>query len=159
MKNLVKTHQSLIYALAIFLLLSLWLASGYLAPEQQASAQPVNNSARSLVPKVRVRTPELKRVSQEIVINGRTEPARAVTLRAEVEGRVVALGAVEGSVVRKGDLIVELIVPKPKGPSYARFDKLGFTGVTLEEENIGVRSRVVQPRGHRPASQTRYKRP
>jgi len=42
------------------------------------------------------------------VINGRTEPARAVTLKAEVEGRVLALSASKGSVVRKGDMIVQL---------------------------------------------------
>ncbi|MDJ0880946.1 MAG: efflux RND transporter periplasmic adaptor subunit [Gammaproteobacteria bacterium] len=107
MKNLFNTYQSLIYALAIFLLLSLWLASGYFS-EQEVAVQPVNNAQRSLVPKVRVRTPELKRVSQEIVINGRTEPARAVTLRAEVEGRVIELGADEGANVRQGDLIVQL---------------------------------------------------
>ncbi len=108
MKNLFKSHQSLIYALGIFLLLSLWLASGYFTAETEASAQPTNNANRSLVQKVRVRTPELKRVSQEIVINGRTEPARAVTLRAEVEGRVVEIGTSEGSLLRQGDLVVQL---------------------------------------------------
>ncbi len=108
MTSWLKAHQSLFLAAMIFVLLSLWLASGYLAPRQESTPQANNQSQRSLVPKVRVRVPQLKRVSQEIVINGRTEPARAVTLRAEVEGRVASLGAEQGSTVRKGDLIVQL---------------------------------------------------
>jgi len=103
-----KKNQSLFYALVIFLLLSGWLASGYIFSDDEPSSEPVAESPRSLIHKVRVRTPEIKRISQEIVLNGRTEPARAVTLRAEVEGRVIELGANRGSVVSKGDLIVQL---------------------------------------------------
>lgn len=107
MTNLYKKHQSLSYALTIFILLAGWLASGYLRSDEQMP-QAVTATSRSLVQKVRVRVPEIKRISQEIVLNGRTEPARAVTLRAEVEGRVVALGATRGTVVKKGDLIIQL---------------------------------------------------
>ena len=108
MQNLFKRHQSLVYALFIFLLLSGWLASGFLSSDEQAPAAQTSTPARSMIQKVRVRVPEVKRVIQEIVLNGRTEPARAVTLRAEVEGRVVALAATHGAMVRKGDFIVQL---------------------------------------------------
>ncbi len=108
MKNLFRDHQSIIYALFIFLLLSGWLASGYFQSGEQTSSQPVDAASRSLIQKVRVRVPQLKRVSQEIVLNGRMEPARTITLRSEVEGRVVRLGTARGSLVEKGDLIVQL---------------------------------------------------
>ena len=107
MNNLYKNNQSLLNALLIFVLLAGWLASGYLRSDEQKPIQEAAAS-RSLIQKVRVRVPEIKRISQEIVLNGRTEPARAVTLRAEVEGRVVTLGLTRGAVVRKGDLIIQL---------------------------------------------------
>jgi multidrug efflux system membrane fusion protein len=108
MKNSFKRHQSVIYALSIFLLLSGWLASGYLRSNDQTTTALTATTARSMIQKVRVRIPEVKRVIQNIVLNGRTESARAVTLRAEVEGRVIALIAAHGAVMRKGDLIIKL---------------------------------------------------
>jgi len=108
MKNPFKGHQSLIYALLIFLLLSGWLASGYLQSTDPVSTVQLATATRSLVQKVRVRTPKLARVTVEIVLNGRTEPSRAVTLRAEVEGRVTSLAAAQGANVTKGQLIAQL---------------------------------------------------
>ncbi|NIR31159.1 MAG: efflux RND transporter periplasmic adaptor subunit [Gammaproteobacteria bacterium] len=58
--------------------------------------------------RVRVREFQARPVRREIVINGRTAPNRAVDLRAETDGRVVALGADRGSRVSKGDLIARL---------------------------------------------------
>ncbi len=108
MIKLFRDHQSLIYATSIFVLLTGWLASGYLLPDEQKITEPVAASTRSLMQKVRVRIPEKKRVNQEIILNGRMEPARAVTLRAEVEGRVARLGVPQGASIQKGDLIVQL---------------------------------------------------
>ena len=108
MKNLFEGHQSQIYALFIFLLLSAWLASGYLGSDEEKSEAQSLIAPRSPIQKVRTRVPEAQRVVQEIVLNGRTEPARAVTMRAEAEGRVVALATAQGSAVKKGDLIVQL---------------------------------------------------
>jgi multidrug efflux system membrane fusion protein len=108
MNNPIKKHQSLIYALSIFVLLSAWLASGYLGSDNKTSAEENATAARSLTQKVRVRVPRTQRVIEEIVLNGRTEIARAVTLRSEVEARVVALAATQGAAVSKGDIIVQL---------------------------------------------------
>jgi len=107
MKNAFKRHQSVIFALSIFLLLFGWLASGYLGSDEPSTAQ-ITAPGRSMIQKVRVRVPEVKRIIQEIVLNGRTEPARAVTLRTEVEGQVLAIAATRGSVVHKGGIIVQL---------------------------------------------------
>jgi multidrug efflux system membrane fusion protein len=107
MENPFKRHQSVIFALSIFLLLSGWLASGYLGSGEQTTTETAT-PGRSMIQKVRVRVPEVKRIIQEIVLNGRTEPARAVTLRSEVEGRVIAIAAKKGNVVRKGGIILLL---------------------------------------------------
>ncbi len=108
MKNPFKGRRSLVYALSIFLLLSGWLASGYLQSANQESTAQVSAAARTLIQKVRVQTPEPVRVTVEIVLNGRTEPSRAVTLRAELEGRVTSLAATQGATVTKGQLIAQL---------------------------------------------------
>jgi multidrug efflux system membrane fusion protein len=47
-------------------------------------------------------------VASEIVINGKSAPARAVELRAETNGRVIELGAARGAAVRAGDLLMRL---------------------------------------------------
>ena len=107
MKTLFKNHQSLIYALTGITLMILWLASGYLEsgkPKPEAAANP----PRSSVPRVRVRVPEKQRIVEEVVLNGRTEPSRAITFRAEVEGRVVALPARQGAPLAAGDVIARI---------------------------------------------------
>ncbi len=107
MNNPLEGRRSLGYALSMFVLLTGWLASGYLRSDEQTSTDLTSGPAPSLIQKVRVSVPEAKRISQQVVLNGRMESARVVTLRAEVEGRVIALAA-RGAVVRKGDLILEL---------------------------------------------------
>jgi len=107
MKNVFKDHQSLIYALGIALLLILWLASGYFEtgkPEPVVAA----STPRTGVTRVRVRIPEKQRIVEEVVLNGRTEPSRAVTFRAEVEGRVVALPVRQGASVDAGSVIARI---------------------------------------------------
>ena len=57
---------------------------------------------------VRVAVLHAEPVSRAIVLAGRTEPARAVTLRAELDGRVVAIGAERGARVAEGDEVARL---------------------------------------------------
>lgn len=136
MINLFKGRQSLVYALSILILLSLWLASGYLGSDKKTAISPTPAPPRSLIQKVRVRVPEAQRISQEIVLYGRTEPARAVILRAEVEGRVVALGAAEGAAVRKGDLVAQL----DERDRQARLAEARATLKQREFEYTGIRN-------------------
>ena len=89
--------------------LAAWLLSGQFSTDD-AGAKPAATveEPRALLLTVRVRSPEPRSVSREIVFSGRTEPARAVTLRAETEGRVVAIGTKRGAEVSKGDVIAVL---------------------------------------------------
>ena len=90
------------------------LAGWFLSGQWGATGQPVAETAPAAAPTgpklltVRVREVVAAPVDREIVVNGRTEPARTVELRAEVGGRVIALGAERGAQVRAGDLLVEL---------------------------------------------------
>jgi multidrug efflux system membrane fusion protein len=49
-------------------------------------------------------------VTREVIVSARTEPNRTVELRAETDGRVIALGAERGAAVRAGERIVGLDV-------------------------------------------------
>jgi multidrug efflux system membrane fusion protein len=57
---------------------------------------------------VRVRELVAEPVDLVIVVNGKTAPARAVTIRAETDGRVVELGAERGESVEAGGLLVRI---------------------------------------------------
>ncbi len=103
-----KKHQSVVYAFSILLLLSTWLASGYLYSDEKKVDEQLEAPERSLLQKVRVRNPVIKKISQEIVLNGKMEPSRKVTLRTEVDGRVISVVVQKGTKVRRGDLIVKL---------------------------------------------------
>ncbi len=75
------------------------------APETTATS---GLGAISLPPRVSVQTSRSRTITREIVVSARTEPNRRVELRAETEGRVVAIGAQRGNVVREGEAIVAL---------------------------------------------------
>lgn len=108
MKRILAAHQSLLTALAIAAAITLWLLSGIAggpAPATVADPQPATGPEPF---SVRVRTLAAQSVSRDVVIYGRTEPARSVTLRAEIEARVIALGAERGASVGAGERIATL---------------------------------------------------
>ncbi len=109
MKSFLQNKQSLLIALGLVLALTAWLLSGQFRSEDAGGKpQAAVTEPRELLVTVRVRSPEPRRISREMVFSGRTEPARAVTLRAETGGRVVALHAERGSEVSEGDVIAVL---------------------------------------------------
>jgi multidrug efflux system membrane fusion protein len=65
-------------------------------------------SPRPLLPAVRVRESRAEAVAPELVVNGRTAPARSVVLRAETSGRVVATPVPKGALVEAGAVLVRL---------------------------------------------------
>ena len=67
---------------------------------------------------VRVREMVAAPVQREIVLNGRTAPARAVELRAEAAGRVVELAVERGSFVEAGEILARLD-PRDREPGRA----------------------------------------
>ncbi|MGH6885657.1 MAG: efflux RND transporter periplasmic adaptor subunit, partial [Geminicoccales bacterium] len=103
--------SSYLIATGLALALAGWLLSGQLGA---GKTPPESNDAGSgpqpaaELPKVRVRELVAEPVERMIVVNGRTAPARAVTVRAETDGRVVELGPERGELIRPGDVLVRI---------------------------------------------------
>ena len=108
MKRFVTNHASKLFALGMVAALSGWLISGATTPEQ-ASGGLTEVAERSFEPpRVRTRQFSAEPVSRPIIISGRTEPARAVDLRAELNGRIAALEVERGERLVAGAVIARL---------------------------------------------------
>jgi membrane fusion protein, multidrug efflux system len=100
-------RSSYLIAVGLVLAVAGWVWSGYWNEKPDAVATTAEPAAPKLMT-VRVRETVAAPVDREIVVNGRTAPARVVELRAEVDGRVIEVGAPRGAPVRAGDLLVKL---------------------------------------------------
>jgi len=108
MKKFTGVRRSTLLALGVMLVVTLWLISGQFKSAPTQASNDAQAIQRNTFTKVRVRSLTPRQIRQEIIINGRTEPARAVTLRAEIDGRVTLVGAEKGSEIKAGDLIARL---------------------------------------------------
>lgn len=92
-------------ALFIFILLTLWIASGHLFAEQaeQKKIEPTEQ-----LTKVKVETISAESVSREINVYGRTEPDRIATLRSEIKGQVTQIHVQEGHLVKQGQKLLTI---------------------------------------------------
>lgn len=109
MKRFLQRNQSLVIALGITLALAIWLLSG--SGATGSARDPSLESPRvdrPAITSVRVKTMESQLVTRDVVIYGKTEAARSVTLRAEIDGRVLKIGAKRGAPVSRDELIVRL---------------------------------------------------
>jgi membrane fusion protein, multidrug efflux system len=101
------------HAIAAGLVLALtgWLLSGQLGGGTQPPRSGTDGASEATpreLPAVRIRSVVAEPITREIVINGKTAPARTVTLRAETSGRVIGLGSERGALVAAGELLVRL---------------------------------------------------
>ena len=105
----ISRHRSWIISVSIIAVVALWLVSGQLSGDDNTTANTSTVVAESL-PKnaVRVRTQAAEEVMRTIVVNGKTAPARVVSLAAETDGRVEYIGADRGASLARGDVIVRL---------------------------------------------------
>jgi len=109
MRRLFQRNQSLFIALGITAALTLWLLSGSGATGSARDPSVESPRAdRPAVTSVRVKTMDSQRVTRDVVIYGKTEAARNVTLRAEIDARVMDTGANRGARVKQGEIIVRL---------------------------------------------------
>lgn len=105
-----RLKSSHLIAAGIAVALAGWLASGQIGADRPA-AEPSPAVATATAPPlatVRVRELAAEPVEREIVVNGKTAAARAVTLRAEASGRVDEIGVARGASVAPGDVLVRL---------------------------------------------------
>ena len=111
MTRFLRHNQSVLIALGITMALALWLLSGSGATGSARDPSLEGPGVdRPAITRVRVKVIESQPVTRDVVIYGKTEAARSVTLRAEIDGRVLAIEAKRGARVAKGDVIVRLDV-------------------------------------------------
>ncbi|MCA8967386.1 MAG: biotin/lipoyl-binding protein, partial [Planctomycetes bacterium] len=106
-----RRNQSLLIAVVLVggLLVWMWPAFEPGSAPREGSGSPAPAAAQAAAStRVRVATLAAEDIQRELVVQGHTEPARAVTLKAEVDGRVVEIGAERGTRVAAGDLVVRL---------------------------------------------------
>lgn len=133
-------RRSYVVAVMIFLLLAAWVASGELnrledlaqlvmpdskttqpakpgkqAPKPAATPAPAKANPQTaqkapVIPTVRVRTITAVARQQDVIVRGQTEALRKVIVRAETAGKVAAIRADKGAIVKTGDTICELNV-------------------------------------------------
>ena len=113
-------QRSYLIALIIALTATAWLASpyvlGYLWPTDSAdtngaevTAGPDSGAAEPGKPlRVRVRHSVAETRVKSLILTGQTEPSRRALLKAETAGRIVSVEAVEGAILKEGDIIVKL---------------------------------------------------
>jgi len=99
-------RNSVLIATGIAIAFAGWLASGLIG--SPSTSENGAAEARSTTMRVSVRPSVAVEMPRTIVASARTEPDRAIELRAETEGRVVAIKAERGSYVEEGDTIAEL---------------------------------------------------
>jgi membrane fusion protein, multidrug efflux system len=106
----VRPKSSHLIAAGVVVALGGWLASGQIGADRPAPEMPpaVETAGAGPVATVRVRELTAEPIQRDIVVNGKTAPARAVTLRAEVSGRVEEIGVARGSEVAAGDVLIRL---------------------------------------------------
>lgn len=110
--KIVALSRSTGMAVALVAAVVVWMLTGLLRgstpASEQAAMEATRAAAAGLPQRVSVQVSHARTVTREIVVSARTEPNRAVELRAETEGRVTALGAERGSTVKAGTQIVGL---------------------------------------------------
>ncbi len=104
-----RRYKSWITSAGITIAIALWLASGQMGGGTKSYGSEQNPQVTT-TPRasVRVRHQFAEEFTRNIIVNGRTAPARIVELNAETDGRVVGVGVERGDRFDAGDVIVNL---------------------------------------------------
>jgi multidrug efflux system membrane fusion protein len=103
--NTSSRRNSILLAAAVAIALVVWLVSG-LGREADVEVQHSTGGATAM--RVTVQSSEAMSTTRMIVSSARTEADRWIELKAETEGRVVAIGVERGAAVAAGQTIVQL---------------------------------------------------
>jgi len=98
---------------------------------------------KTAIPAVRVRTITAEMRQQDLVVRGQTQALRKVQVRAETAGKVAAIRADKGTVVKEGDTICELNVD-------ARTAMLNHARATMKQRQLQYEaSKTLKEKGFR----------
>lgn len=107
--NKLRRYKSWITSAGITIAIALWLASGHMGGGTKSYGNEQDSQATTTpFASVRVRHQFAEEFTRNIVVNGRTAPARIVELNAETDGRVIGIGVERGDRFEAGDVIVKL---------------------------------------------------
>lgn len=106
----INRYKSWFLSGAIIVVVAVWLVSGSFGNEEQETLSADSAIAESAAAKnaVRVRSQSAELVLRTITVNGKTAPARVVSLTAETDGRIETIGAARGASIERGSIIVSL---------------------------------------------------
>lgn len=98
--------RNIAIACSFLIILIVWMLTGLFSCKQksQAKANTVENNLFT----VRAKNVNPELVEKEIILNGKTVPNRRVTVRAEIESKVLSIGAKRGDFVKEGEVIITL---------------------------------------------------
>lgn len=110
--------RSYVLAFAIAVVLALWIISGQInigseeaaREEAELNGEITQEQPADETQTVRARVFEAREVVRDVLVRGRTEPIRAVEVRAETSGTVTKLPVEKGEYVSKGDLLCGLSI-------------------------------------------------
>ncbi len=107
--NKLRRYKSWITSAGITIAIALWLASGHMGGGTKSYGSEQDSQVTTApFASVRVRHQFAEEFTRNIVVNGRTAPARIVELNAETDGRVIGVGVERGDRFDAGDVIVKL---------------------------------------------------
>ena len=87
------------------LIISLWLISGLFVSD---SSESQSIAVESTLTKVEAAWSDVQDYAPQLVLRARTEANRSVDVKAQIAGRIVAVPADEGAVVKAGDILCEI---------------------------------------------------
>jgi len=104
--------KSYLIAAAVAVVAVGWVASGQFGVNKDVNVAPSKKASKvqsaAPLPRVRVKSSVAEIRVNELVVLGKTEASRKVTLKAETAGRIIAIKAKKGDKVKKGDVIVQI---------------------------------------------------
>jgi multidrug efflux system membrane fusion protein len=99
-------NRSWIAAIGITVLLAVWMLSGI--GQDPVTEDTSTNSTAHRLNKVQVMPSQARQVQRLVRVQGQVEAKRVISLKAEVDGKVIALPVEEGDNSKQGQLLVQL---------------------------------------------------
>lgn len=121
-------RHSVLIASAIVVVFVVWLMTGLIGGDPEIEENAADAVATTMT--VSVRRSQARPTQRTIVASARTEPDRAIEIKAETAGQVVTISVERGATVAAGQLLVEL--------------ELGDRAATLAEIEALIRQRELE---------------
>lgn len=107
LSNMKKTHKTAIIIMGV---VAIWVLSSVIIPPNtgRENGEDASASTLDLASILQIEERSSQPHSRVIRIYGQTEPLRSVELKAETQGAIVDIPAVEGQPIKAGDIIVKI---------------------------------------------------